>query len=622
MLKKFIGSVLLVFFAFSAYSNNKQEYIKSFQNYLNQDIEKAQLYIDSLNQILIKRNDNYLAASIDYCFAKVEIEKGNYENAQNFAHKCLIVAEKNNFEELVIRCYNTVATIFIVQKDFVKAREILSKIILRAQKTRNTGLLADISYSYATYFIDVGDSVNSKKYLQSTLKYYLNNKDYSGLSKLYSELGHLYYDHDKFEDSFKKFKQAEKFAILTNNSMSLIRIYNNIGLCFWELGSKDSAIFYLQKSINLSYKVGVKNTLPSNYENLSAVFEDKKEYEKALYFHKKYSSLNDSINSSEKTRIIKSINEKYEGEKKEAEISNLETQRNFTIASVILAILILAFVWRQNKLILAQKKIVETQKILVEKRNRETLDSINYAKYLQEAILPKPKEMNNFIKDYFIFYLPKDIVAGDFYWFFALESNPSKFLIAAADCTGHGVPGAMVSVVCANALNRCVKEFGLTLPGKILDKTTELVLETFENSENQIKDGMDISLALVDVENSKLFWAGANSPLWILRSANNQLQEFKPNKQPVASSDNPILFTTQEIDIEKNDTIYLFTDGYVDQTGGEKGKKLMKKTLREIVLSLAENDIQSQHKIITDSFFNWKKQEEQVDDICFIGIKI
>jgi serine phosphatase RsbU (regulator of sigma subunit) len=509
-----------------------------------------------------------------------------------------------------------------VQKDYARAKEILSKIILRAQKTKNTDLLADISYSYATYFIDVGDSVNSKKYLQSTLKYYFNNKDYSGLSNLYSELGHLYYDHDKFEDSFKKFKQAEKFAILTNNSKSLIRIYNNIGLCFWELGNKDSAIFYLQKSINLSYKVGVKNTLPSNYENLSAVFEDKREYEKALYFHKKYSSLNDSINSSEKTRIIKSINEKYEGEKKEAEISNLETQRNFTIASVILAILILAFVWRQNKLILAQKKIVETQKILVEKRNRETLDSINYAKYLQEAILPKPKEMNNFIKDYFIFYLPKDIVAGDFYWFFALESNPSKFLIAAADCTGHGVPGAMVSVVCANALNRCVKEFGLTLPGKILDKTTELVLETFENSENQIKDGMDISLALVDVENSKLFWAGANSPLWILRSANNQLQEFKPNKQPVASSDNPILFTTQEIDIEKNDTIYLFTDGYVDQTGGEKGKKLMKKTLREIVLSLAENDIQSQHKIITDSFFNWKKQEEQVDDICFIGIKI
>jgi len=612
----------LLFVSLTSFCFNANKSIKTFHKHLRQDIEIAKFYADSLNRASAKINDDFLSAVVYYYYSKIEIEKGNYENAQSYIHKCLIISEKNDFEELTIRCYNTIVSIFIVQKDYARAKEILSKIILRAQKTKNTDLLADISYSYATYFIDVGDSANSKKYLQSTLKYYFNNKDYSGLSNLYSELGHLYYDHDKFEDSFKKFKQAEKFAILTNNSKSLIRIYNNIGLCFWELGNKDSAIFYLQKSINLSYKVGVKNTLPSNYENLSAVFEDKKEYEKALYFHKKYSSLNDSINSSEKTRIIKSINEKYEGEKKEAEISNLETQRNFTIASVILAILILAFVWRQNKLILAQKKIVETQKILVEKRNRETLDSINYAKYLQEAILPKPKEMNNFIKDYFIFYLPKDIVAGDFYWFFALESNPSKFLIAAADCTGHGVPGAMVSVVCANALNRCVKEFGLTLPGKILDKTTELVLETFENSENQIKDGMDISLALVDVENSKLFWAGANSPLWILRSANNQLQEFKPNKQPVASSDNPILFTTQEIDIEKNDTIYLFTDGYVDQTGGEKGKKLMKKTLREIVLSLAENDIQSQHKIITDSFFNWKKQEEQVDDICFIGIKI
>jgi serine phosphatase RsbU (regulator of sigma subunit)/Tfp pilus assembly protein PilF len=612
----------LLFVSLTSFCFNANKSIKTFHKHLRQDIEIAKFYADSLNRASAKINDDFLSAVVYYYYSKIEIEKGNYENAQSYIHKCLIISEKNDFEELTIRCYNTIVSIFIVQKDYARAKEILSKIILRAQKTKNTDLLADISYSYATYFIDVGDSVNSKKYLQSTLKYYFNNKDYSGLSNLYSELGHLYYDHDKFEDSFKKFKQAEKFAILTNYSMSLIRIYNNIGLCFWELGNKDSAIFYLQKSINLSYKVGVKNTLPSNYENLSAVFEDKKEYEKALYFHKKYSSLNDSINSSEKTRIIKSINEKYEGEKKEAEISNLETQRNFTIASVILAILILAFVWRQNKLILAQKKIVETQKILVEKRNRETLDSISYAKYLQEAILPKPKEMNKFIKDYFIFYLPKDIVAGDFYWFFALESNPSKFLIAAADCTGHGVPGAMVSVVCANALNRCVKEFGLTLPGKILDKTTELVLETFENSENQIKDGMDISLALIDVENSKLFWAGANSPLWILRSANNQLQEFKPNKQPVASSDNPILFTTQEIDIEKNDTIYLFTDGYVDQIGGEKGKKLMKKTLREIVLSLAENDIQSQHKIITDSFFNWKKQEEQVDDICFIGIKI
>ena len=622
MFRNFSAIIFCLFFSTIGLSNNKPDYIAVFQNYLNQDIEKAQIFIDSLKQISIKSNDNYLPAVVNFCSAKAEIEKGNYESAQSFVHKCLIVTEKYNFEELSVRCYNTIASIFIVQKDYKRAKEILSKIILTAEKIKNTELLADINYSFATYYIDIEDSINSKKYLQTTLKYYFDNKNYSGLSILYSELGHLYYNLDKFEDSFKKFKQAEKFASLTKNSKSLIRIYNNIGLCFWELENKDSAIFYLQKSIDLSYRVGVKNTLPSNYENLSAVFEDKKDFEKALLFHKKYSSLNDSISSSEKTRIIKSINEKYEGEKKEAEISTLQTQRNITSASIILAILILGFVWRQNKLISAQKKIVESQKYIVEKRNKETLDSINYAKYLQEAILPKPKEIDKYVKDYFIFYIPKDIVAGDFYWFFALDKASKKYLIAVADCTGHGVPGAMVSVVCANALNRCVKDFGLTLPGKILDKATELILETFENSDNQIKDGMDISIALIDTENSKIFWAGANSPLWILKSTNKQLQEFKPNKQPVASTDNPLPFTTQEIEIEKNDTIYLFTDGYVDQTGGEKGKKLMKKSLRKIVLSLEGNEIEHQRKIVSESFFNWKKQEEQVDDICFIGIKI
>lgn len=616
---------LLVFFLFCssiAICESKNENVQVFTGYLNQDIDKAQAFIDSLKKISINDKSTNLHATINFCLAKIEIEKGNYENAQRNLHECLLIAEKENFEELIIRCYNSIAAIFIVQKDFKRAKEILEKILLRAEKYNNTELLAVVNYSLATYFIDTEDSLNSKKYLQKTLKYYFDNKNYPGLSILYSELGHLYYNLDKFEDSYKKFKQAEKFASLTNNSKALTRIYNNIGLCFWELGNSDSAINYLQKSIDLSYKIGIKNTLPSNYENLSAVYEDKKDFEKALFFHKKYSVLYDSISSIEKTRIIKSINEKYESEKKEIEINNLEIQRNITIFSAILAILVIGFVWRQNKLISAQKKIVEVQKIIVEKRNKEIEDSINYAKYLQEAILPKSNEMSEYINNYFIYYLPKDIVAGDFYWFFPLDKFSKKYLIAAADCTGHGVPGAMVSVVCANALNRCVKEFGLTNPGKILDKATELILETFEKSENQIKDGMDISLVMVDEQNSKLLWSGANNPLWILRSKSKELNEYKPNKQPVASSDNPKPFSTLELALEKNDTLYLFTDGYVDQTGGIKGKKMMKKTLRDIVTSLADKDIKYHQQVICDSLMKWKGKEEQVDDICFIGIKI
>jgi len=268
---------------------------------------------------------------------------------------------------------------------------------------------------------------------------------------------------------------------------------------------------------------------------------------------------------------------------------------------------------KQNELILKQKK-------LVEEKNREVLESITYAKRLQDAILPPIGLIQKYLPESFVLYKPKDIVAGDFYWMEALTNE--VVLIAAADCTGHGVPGAIVSVVCSNALNRVVKELGITEPGKILDKTRELVLETFEKSESNIQDGMDISLCSLDIKNKRLQWSGAYNPLWVIAATKGATVELPADKQPIGKTDKPMPFTTHTMDLQKGDTLYLFTDGFADQFGGPKGKKLKYKPFQEILLAASHLPMNQQATHLETIFSNWKGNLDQVDDVLVIGIRI
>lgn len=274
---------------------------------------------------------------------------------------------------------------------------------------------------------------------------------------------------------------------------------------------------------------------------------------------------------------------------------------------------------------LRTKSLLKKQKILereisnathqIREQHEEIVDSINYAKRIQSAILPPPKLVKEYLKNSFILYKPKDIVAGDFYW---MEQNDNEILFAAADCTGHGVPGAMVSVICNNALNRSVREYGLTDPGKILDKTREIVTQEFEKSEEEVKDGMDI--ALCSLNGNKLEYAGAHNPLWIIR--NGEIIETKANKQPIGKFDNLLPYTTNTFELEKNDTIYIFSDGYPDQFGGEKGKKYKSGKFKKFLLSIQEHSMEKQRELLDAEFENWRGSIEQIDDVCVIGVRI
>lgn len=267
-----------------------------------------------------------------------------------------------------------------------------------------------------------------------------------------------------------------------------------------------------------------------------------------------------------------------------------------------------------------QKKIL-TQNSVLEHKNNQITDSLKYAKHIQDAILPSLNTVKEYLEESFIVYKPKDIVAGDFYWIHA--KNNGEILFAAADSTGHGVPGAMVSVVCTNAMNQAVKEFGLTDPGQILDKVRELVSASFQASDtDEIRDGMDISLCLIDKDKRLLKWAGANNPLWIIRENSDELEVIKPDKQSVSKTDLPKPFTTHTVQLNSGDCFYLFTDGYADQFGGSAAKKYMQKRIKKLLLSIYKKTMSSQKKLITDNLLHWMGNLEQVDDICFIGVKL
>jgi serine phosphatase RsbU (regulator of sigma subunit) len=298
---------------------------------------------------------------------------------------------------------------------------------------------------------------------------------------------------------------------------------------------------------------------------------------------------------------------------------------------------------KRNNIIEAQSKDIHQKNNELELKNTEITDSINYAKRIQDAILPSKEDLIENLKNGFVIFKPKDIVSGDFYWLESLPLTPSpseragegRIFFAAADCTGHGVPGAMVSVMCSNALSKALLEDNITDPGKILDRTRDLVIERFAKSKEDVKDGMDIALVSLeysiraDSEEQKflLKYAGANNPLWIIRNLESptsgfELIELKPNKQPVGKSFKTEPFDTHTIELKKGDSIYLLTDGYPDQFGGEKGKKLKKAPLKEILLSIQHLTMDEQKTHLENFFEQWKGDLQQVDDVCVIGVKI
>ncbi len=575
----------------------------------------------------------------------LEISRAHYnlnkkEEAIKYCYEILYLSEEKKDSGLIAESNYQLARLYYYAGDLKKANSFFLKgiEILEKHPDKNENQLSMAYMAVGVTFLDLGNISESKKYnLRSVfLKEKLHLDKWLAFS--YINIGELYRKEKNYGESEKYLLKARDLSKKLNQAKEFNDTYIWMGLTYGDKREYSRAINEILTCENYYISNGMLDELNIIYENLAKLYSKNKNPEKESEYLNKYIKNQKEVLNKEKAAQVAEMEAKYHNEKKEQEIAiqaselklkeskitQQSTQKfalslGFSLTIVIAIILFRNFKKQKNfaHIIQTQKEVVEQKAAELSARQKEILDSITYAKRLQDAILPSSDLLQKYFPESYVFYKPKDIVAGDFYW---LENVDDYLFIAAADCTGHGVPGSLVSVVCSNALNQAVKEFLIIDPGKILDKVRELVIETFEKSQSEVKDGMDISLARFNLKTNEIKWAGANNPLWYYNS--NDFTEIKANKQPIGKSDNPKPFTTHEIKINKGDLMYLFTDGFADQFGGPKGKKFKYKQLKEVLISISKKSTNEQKQMLDMNFENWRGNFEQVDDVTIVGIKI
>lgn len=562
---------------------------------------------------------------------------GNIPEALDYYYKSLTISEEIDYKEVLAIAYSNIGRIFEDQGENDKGLEYLFKSLeIREEIGDKSGIaicLNNIGYNYG----ERKDTAKALEYFHKSLALRKELGYELGIATCNLNIGYVYYENGSISDAIVYFQKAyEQFENLGHKrgiSNSLI----SIGDVELKQGEINKARDHAKRSLKLAEELGYPENIKNAARLLSEVYEEQEQGMPALDMYKLYITMRDSLNNEETLQANAQQEAKFSYEKRKAvddaehdkliaiEQEEKEKQQIFTAAasSILgLSVLFLYFVFNRLKITRKQKVQIEKQKGKVEKQrdviehaHKEITDSITYAKRIQSAILPPKRIVKELLPDSFVLYNPKDVVAGDFYW---MRKVDNKVIFAAADCTGHGVPGALVSVVCNNALNRSVRDYGITEPGEILNKTREIVVREFEKSEDDVKDGMDI--ALCAIEGDKLEFAGAYNSMWLIRE--DELIEAKANRFPIGISPNPEPFTTHKITLQKGDNIYIFSDGFVDQFGGELGKKYKTLNFKKFLKGISNNSMKEQKKLIEIEFNAWKGDLEQVDDVCIIGVRI
>lgn len=621
---------------------------------------------------------------------------GELDTAFLYYDSLLTLAEKQNDHLMALKARGNRGMVYEKKGDFVKAFEEYIYANKQAELLNDTSFIASSNGNLGNVSIRLGKYKEALEYLNNALKYFKYNGNKIGEANQYNSLSMVYesindsVNHEKYlllaaeiYDQIgakvqystvlinlsaleEKRGNNKKALVLAEKSLEIKREYNdqigilplliNMSILYNKEKNYDASSRALDEVLSIAKKEGDLFYQAEAMIKKAGLYRRTGKVEQAYDLLLDYIDLREEILGEKTQKAVAEFQEKYEAEKKQLEIDKLikekqvstliiekqETNKKILIGIIlggllVLFILVYAFIQkRKNNIELeARNKEINFQKHIVEEKNKEITDSIIYAKRIQAAILPPQKIVKQYLQESFILYKPKDIVAGDFYW---MENTGDTVLFAAADCTGHGVPGAMVSVVCNNGLNRSVREHGLTDPGKILDKTREIVIQEFEKSDEDVKDGMDIALCSLkfnvpsselsqpETKNIKsqtvaaLQYAGANNPLWIVR--NEEIIEIKANKQPIGKYDNLEPYITHTVELKKDDTIYIFSDGFVDQFGGENGKKLKAANFKKLLLSIQDENMIKQKELLDDAFEQWKGELEQLDDVCVIGVRV
>ncbi len=580
----------------------------------------------------------------------VKMNRGDHAAAIINFRECLLINEELKDSLGKSNALGNIGLIYSASKEYDKAVEYCEQSMeLDILLHDDYGVAANLN-NLGIIYLDTRNYAKSLEYHRRSLE--IRERIGDSLGVAYSlinvalALKNLKDDEAALRYNLRALPIVEHF----NDKQALAGVCNNIGDLLEMQGQYPQALEYYQRAYKLAHEVNSLKEIKMSSFHLQRIYSKTGKLQLALDMLNEYIVIKDSLESEENARTIIQHEFKYEYEKQAAadSIQNIERQkvqdarfaeqdarakqqRTIQIALTVGVLLLIGFsffTYQRFRVIRKQKGVIEQQKKEVEKthlelaeKNKEIVDSITYAKRIQQAILPDSNYFSNLFPRHFVLYKPKDIVAGDFYW---VASSGNTVFAAAADCTGHGVPGALVSMVCNSALNRAVKEFNISEPGEILNKTRELVIQEFAKTSTEVKDGMDISLmALTHFGTNghlSLQWAGANNPLWIIRKG--EILETKPDKQPIGAYSKPQPFTTHSIEIQREDVIYLMTDGYQDQFGGPNGKKFKASNLKTLLIKINDKPLQDQKQTLEETIVTWQNNTEQIDDICIIGIKV
>jgi len=555
---------------------------------------------------VLKSLNNTLGLTRTYTIlASVYDNYGDYTAAIKYSRLAIDFAEKEGLNEEEGDAYTTLGQIYSRIGDYTLAIEMLKKgLEFRVKSNAKFAISSSLNLIARTHTLN-NDFESAIDYYTQSLDLRQSIGDSNGLPWTYLGFASLFLQMEQFDNALNYYKKALENKNENKRLALLCEI--GIGKIHLKTNKLNKALAHLSTALESALDLKIKSLIYEIHLSLSQLYNKLGDTNKELEHFKAYYHLKEEVINTETTNKLKKqqIAFSVERSQKEAEIyqlKNVELKKAYSIVS---------------------------------QKNKEITASITYAKRIQDALFPTLGKFYQELPNSYIIYKPKDIVAGDFYW---LEKKNDKILFAVADCTGHGVPGAMVSVVCNNALNRTVNEFNITQPALILDKVTELVKSAFEKSSEKVMDGMDICLCSFDKNTRKLEYAGAHNSLYIitnnkhnfeqyinertLNSADNFLITIPANKQPIGDFDHLKPFVNHKIQLEKGDYLCLFSDGYADQFGGERGKKFKYKPFKNMLLSTYNEPFKKQKQTIESVFDNWIGDFEQIDDVCLMGVNI
>lgn len=565
-----------------------------------------------------ENTNDALATSRAHCICATMYDQyGQYENAMNHAQLAVKTAKESNDLENKADCYTVLGQIYSRTYDYTQAiKKLKQGLEIREQLNAPKAVASSLNL--------IGRNLTLSKKFAEAEDYYLKSLDLrektgdtAGIPWTYLGLATLFTDKKELDTALRYYNKAEQAQATKEKRFELLCLIGR-GKIYIEQSETGNAITCLLQALETAQQLKITSLIAETHQLLSVAYEKNTDFETALQHYKNYNTIQQELLSNEKVNQLKhqQIAFSVENVKKESEIhrlKNIELKQAF------------------DK--------IAAQHHELEVKNKEITDSIDYAKYIQDAYLPSREFIQKKVPYAFLLYKPKDIVSGDFYWF---QQTESGLLFAAADCTGHGVPGAIMSVICYNALNDTVKKENITRPDLILNRVRTSIMEAFKQhkSYETRKDGMDIALLHLSHfpdagGHATLQYAGAYNPLWIIRKGKSthkeqisdstnthHLIEIKADRQPVGAHERMLPFTLHECKVVKEDTLYVFSDGYADQFGGEHGERFRTKTFKDLLLSIQNKSMTEQHDSLLETFENWKQEHEQVDDVCVIGLKI